>query len=234
MIKVLLIDDDARLHSLMRHIAEEHGWNLVGVRSGQEGLDALARERSDVVILDIMMPRMNGFEVCRRIRQVNETVPVLFLSAKQDIVDKSIGFGAGADDFIVKPFDPDELALRVEAHCRRRKSLADGAPSQRTGTMTVGDLEFSFDSYEVRKRGKVVPLTSKEYEIVGLLASNPGKVFTREQIYAYIWGERPEAASASITVFMRKIREKLEDNPSEPYYIKTVWRIGYKFRGEND
>ena len=175
MIKVLLIDDDARLHSLMRHIAEEHGWNLVGVRSGQEGLDALARERPDVVILDIMMPRMNGFEVCRRIRQVNETVPVLFLSAKQDIVDKSIGFGAGADDFIVKPFDPDELALRVEAHCRRRKSLADGAPSQRTGTMTVGDLEFSFDSYEVRKRGKVVPLTSKEYEMRGASGLQPGQ-----------------------------------------------------------
>lgn len=228
--KVMLIDDDKSLHVLMRRIVEGAGYRFCGAMDGVAGLALLADEKPDLLLLDVMMPDMNGFEVCRTMREGGRRIPVIFLSAKGDIVDKSIGFNAGGDDYVVKPFSSDELLLRVQAHLRRhRDDLAFAKAVSREGTSQTGDLEIRFNQYEAYLRGEPVNLTAKEFEILALLAANPGQVFTRSQIYEHIWGEDSSVDESTITVFMRKIREKIEDNPSQPKYLLTVWRVGYKF-----
>lgn len=228
--KVMLIDDDESLHVLMRRIVEDAGYAFCASFDGEEGLTLLADEKPDLLLLDVMMPGMNGFEVCRRMREDGRRIPIIFLSAKGDIVDKSIGFKAGGDDYVVKPFSPDELLLRIEAHLRRHKDdLAFAKAVNREGSATTGDLEVFFNQYEARLHGRKVDLTAKEFEILALLAANPGQVFTRAQIFEHIWGVDSEVDESSITVFMRKIREKIEENPSQPQYLLTVWRVGYKF-----
>ena len=228
--KIMLIDDDESLHVLVKRLMDDAGYAFCSAYGGEEGLRALAAEKPDLLLLDVMMPGMNGFDVCRQMREAGRRIPVVFLSAKGDIVDKSIGFKAGGDDYVVKPFSSDELMLRIEAHLRRhRDDLAFAKAVTRGGSNKVGDLEILFNQYEVRLRGQVVDLTAKEFEILALLAANPGQVLTRAQIYEHIWGEGSEVDESSITVFMRKIREKVEDNPSQPKYLLTVWRVGYKF-----
>ena len=228
--KIILIDDDESLHVLVKRLMDDAGYAFCSAYGGEEGLRALAAEKPDLLLLDVMMPGMNGFDVCRQMREAGRRIPVVFLSAKGDIVDKSIGFKAGGDDYVVKPFSSDELMLRIEAHLRRhRDDLAFAKAVTRGGSNKVGDLEILFNQYEVRLRGQVVDLTAKEFEILALLAANPGQVLTRAQIYEHIWGEGSEVDESSITVFMRKIREKIEDNPSQPRYLLTVWRVGYKF-----
>ncbi len=228
--KVMLIDDDKGVHVLMRRIIEDAGYQYCAAYDGESGLKMLAEEHPDLLLLDVMMPGVNGFDVCTKIREQGRRIPIIFLSAKGDIVDKSIGFKAGGDDYVVKPFSPDELLLRIEAHLRRHKSdLAFAKAVSREGSNKTGDLEIFFNRYEVRLRGEPVDLTAKEFEILALLASSPGQVFTRNQIYEHIWGRDSGVDENSITVFMRKIREKIEDNPSQPKYLLTVWRVGYKF-----
>ena len=228
--KIMLIDDDKSLHVLMRRILEGSGYRFCGAQDGASGLEMLVQEKPDLLILDVMMPGMNGFEVCRRMREGGRRIPVIFLSAKGDIVDKSIGFDAGGDDYVVKPFSSDELLLRVQAHLRRhRDDLAFAKAVSREGSSKTGDLEIRFNSYEAYLRGRPLNLTAKEFEILALLAANPGQVFTRGQIYEHIWGSDSTVDESSITVFIRKIREKIEDNPSQPKYLLTVWRVGYKF-----
>lgn len=228
--KVMLIDDDKGVHVLMRRIVEDAGYRYCAAYDGESGLKVLAEEHPDLLLLDVMMPGMNGFDVCTRIREQGRRIPIIFLSAKGDIVDKSIGFKAGGDDYVVKPFSPDELLLRIEAHLRRHKSdLAFAKAVSREGSNKTGELEIFFNRYEVRLKGEPVDLTAKEFEILALLASSPGQVFTRNQIYEHIWGRDSSVDENSITVFMRKIREKIEDNPSQPKYLLTVWRVGYKF-----
>ena len=228
--KIMLIDDDESLHVLIRRIAGEAGYGFCSAFDGESGLAGIAAEKPDLLLLDVMMPGMNGFDVCLRMREEGRRIPIIFLSAKGDIVDKSIGFKAGGDDYVVKPFSADELMLRIEAHLRRhRDDLSFAKAVSREGSNRTGDLEILFNQYEVRLRGLQVDLTAKEFEILALLAANPGQVFTRGQIYEHIWGSESEVDESSITVFMRKIREKVEDNPSQPKYLLTVWRVGYKF-----
>ena len=215
---IMLADDDEGLRQVIERIVVEDGYDFCCAGTGSEALALYEAEHPDLVILDVMMPELNGFDVCSELRKRGSKVPVLFLSAKGDIVDKSVGFKTGADDYLVKPFSPVELSLRIGA-----------LPASR---IAIGDVEVLLDSYEVRVRGKAVDLTSKEFEIVALLASSPGKVFTREQILEHIWGQSSDTDLRSITVFVRKIREKIEDNPSTPRYLLTVWRVGYKFCDE--
>ena len=177
-IKVMLVDDDPSIHESLRDVVEEVGYEFCSALSGREGLRLLDEERPDLLLLDVMMPGMNGFDVCRQIREEGRRIPIIFLTAKNDIVDKSTGFGAGADDYVTKPFIADELLLRIDAHVRRhrddmrhvrRAEETDGMPPHRP-SCRVGDLEILFDRYEVRLRGEVVPLTAKEFEILSLLA----------------------------------------------------------------
>lgn len=238
-IKVMLIDDDPGIHESLRDVVEEVGYEFCGALSGREGLRLLDEERPDLLLLDVMMPGMNGFDVCRQMREAGRRIPVIFLTAKNDIVDKSTGFGVGADDYVTKPFIADELLLRIDAHVRRhrddlqqvrRTEEASETPTRRS-PCRIGELEVFFDRYEVHLRGEAVTLTAKEFEILSLLAESPGEVFTRRRIYEHLWGEASEVDENSITVFMRKIREKIEDSPSELRYLLAVWRVGYKPAG---
>lgn len=231
MAKVMLIDDDASLQVLIGQIAERDGHEYCCASSGADGLDMLHAQHPDFLILDVMLPDTNGFEICERIREEGNKIPILFLSAKGDIVDKSIGFKAGADDYLVKPFQLEELSLRIKAHLRRQVGAAKGGVSEareRRRIYHVGDLELFPGRYEVRLRGEPVVLSSREFELLELLASDPGSVFTREQIMEHLWGSVDAADPSSITVFVRRIREKIEDDPSKPRYLTTVWRVGYR------
>lgn len=231
MTKIMLIDDDESLQVLIGQIAQRDGYEYCCAGNGEEGLAMLRAERPDFLILDVMLPDTNGFEICEIIRAEGRKVPIMFLSAKGDIVDKSIGFKAGADDYLVKPFQTEELSLRVKAHLRRRSKVCDelATASPRHRRMyQVGDLELMFGKYEVRLAGKPVALSSREFELLELLASDPGSVFTRDQIMGHVWGDKNATDPNSVTVFVRKIREKIERDPSKPRYLITVWRVGYK------
>ena len=228
--KILFADDDEGMRTLVEHIFKENGYEYICAKDGEEALELFEREHPDMVLLDVVMPKLDGYEVCGRLRTMGQTVPIIMLTAKGDIVDKSVGFKMGADDYLVKPFVSQELLLRMEAHLRRHKSdLAFAKAIPREGSNATGDIEVCFNQYEVRLRGQKVDLTAKEFEILALLAASPGQVFTRAQIYEHIWGGESDVDESSITVFIRKIREKIEDNPSQPKYLLTVWRVGYKF-----
>ncbi|MDR1015304.1 MAG: response regulator transcription factor [Coriobacteriales bacterium] len=228
--KIMLVDDDLGIRSVIEDIVVQEGYEFHYVSHSLDALDAIKAERPDLLILDVMMPGLNGFDLCRRIRDDGRNIPIIFLSAKGDIVDKSIGFKAGGDDYVVKPFSSEELLLRIDAHIRRHKNdIAFNKESQLKGSSTTGDLEIFHDRYEIRKAGAPLNLSSKEFEIVSFMASEPGKVFTREQILEHIWGDSTLGDLNSVTVFIRRIREKIEDNPSQPKYLLTVWRVGYKF-----
>ena len=230
--KVMLIDDEDGLQRAMRELLVSHGYEFCGAMNGEEGLEMLSREHPDLLLLDVMLPGINGFDLCQKIRSQGRRIPIIFVSAKSDIVDKSIGFRAGGDDYVTKPFDSTELLLRIEANIRRHKDTIEFAhATNREGVAKIGDLEIHFDEYKALVKGKPVSLTTKEFEIIAFLAAHPGKVFTRSQIQEYIWGDA-DSKSNSITVFVRKIREKIEENPSEPKYLLTVQRVGYKMTDE--
>lgn len=229
MYKILLIEDDDSLRSAMRELLVMNGYCYVGAADGEEGLRLLRQEDPDLLLLDVMLPGVNGFELCQKIRDLGETLPIIFVSAKDDIVDKSMGFRAGGDDYVTKPFNSQELLLRIEANIRRSKEMtAAPVEAERPSVTRIGDLEIRFDEYQVLVDGVPAGLTTKEFEIVAFLALNPGKVYTRQQIQEYIWGEADYRDSNLITVFVRKIREKIEKNPSEPKHLITVHRVGYK------
>lgn len=231
MTKVMLVDDDASMQVLIEQIVRRGGYDFCCAGNGTDGLEMLRAERPDFLILDVMLPDINGFEICEIVRGEGRNVPIMFLTAKGDIVDKSIGFKAGADDYLVKPFQSEELLLRLNAHLRRRERDRERqreGRDHRSEAFSVGDLEIRFGKYEVRLRGEVVALSSREIELIELLASDPGAVFTRDQILETLWGSKEAADPNSITVMVRKIREKIEDDPSKPRYLVTVWRVSYK------
>lgn len=229
MTKVMLVDDDASMQVLIEQIVRRGGYDFCCAGNGTDGLAMLRAERPDFLILDVMLPDINGFEICEIIRGEGRKVPIMFLTAKGDIVDKSIGFKAGADDYLVKPFQPEELLLRLNAHLRRRQREREGGErGHRAEVFSVGDLEIRFGKYDVRLRGESVALSSREIELLEVLASDPGAVFTRDQILEALWGSKEAADPNSITVMVRKIREKIEDDPSKPRYLVTIWRVGYK------
>ena len=229
MAKIMLIDDDESLQILVGQIIARDGYEYCCAGNGADGLALFRAEEPDLLILDVMLPDINGFDICETVRAENADVPIVFLSAKGDIVDKSVGFKAGADDYLVKPFQPEELSLRIKAQLRRvlRNSRETVASEKRT-SYRVGDLELLLGKYEVRLAGKAVSLSSREFELLELLASDPGSVFTRDQILEHVWGSKDATDPNSVTVFVRKIREKIEADPSKPRYLITVWRVGYK------
>ena len=228
--KIMLADDEENIRIVVEHIVTEDGYAFCYAADGDEALMVFAKEQPDLVILDVMMPKLNGFEVCSKLREEGYTIPIIFLSAKGDIVDKSVGFRAGANDYLVKPFSSLELSLRIEALLRWRNREADhGFRLEKKESCKFDDLEIYFNRYEVKLRGQKVELTPKEFKILAYMAANHGEVFTREQLLAHVWGEDYVGELATIAVFIRKIREKIEDVPSKPKYLQTVWSVGYKF-----
>lgn len=228
-LKVMLVDDEDSIRKIVEHLIQKEGHDFCYAADGEKALQMFAHENPDLVILDVMLPEVDGFEVCRRIRQ-DSAVPIILLSAKGDIVDKSVGFNMGADDYMTKPFSPVELALRIRAMFRRSAFKKKAESSQENkDCITIKDLEINNKSFEVNIRGKRVDLTTKEFELLSFMANHPGQVFTRKQLFDNLWGEKYLGDSGTITVFIRKIREKIELDPAHPEYILTVWGVGYKF-----
>lgn len=231
--KILIADDEKDICEVVTKIVERNHHECVSVHDGIDVVETFQAEQPDLVILDVMMPYKNGFDLCREIRDINQKVPILMLSAKSDIVDKSIGFAAGADDYIAKPFNSDELLLRIESGLRRVKlSQEDSSPIRNKSVVHIGEMEIRLKKNELLIEGKYVNLTPKEFQILAFLANHPGEIFTSQSIIENVWGESYMPDSTSIAVFIRKIRNKIEKDPSKPKYLQTIWKEGYRLGGE--
>ncbi|TCT15478.1 DNA-binding response OmpR family regulator [Natranaerovirga pectinivora] len=227
--KVLIVDDEVELADILSDYLEKEGFVTKTAHNGEEALDYFKAFNPQLVILDIMMPKIDGMEVCRIIRSMS-SIPVLMLSSKSSEIDKILGLGLGADDYITKPFSPGEVVARVKAQLRRYLQLSSPSLEEK-GLLQFGDLVIDSKSYSVRIGEKIAGLAAKEFEILLYMAKHPNQVFSREQLFDQIWGFDEYGDVNTVTVHIRKIREKIEKEPSEPKYIKTVWGVGYKFDG---
>jgi len=222
---ILLVEDDSAIQEMVEKYLIKEGFQITIASDGEEGVLTFLKGSFDLIILDIMMPKLDGLEVVRIIRE-KSAVPILMMSAKDTDVDKAVGLGLGADDYICKPFSMIELAARVKASIRR--STKYSATEQKEETIEIGDLKIDLINFTVQKKEKQLKLTLKEFEILKLFVKNQNRVFTKAQIYNLIWNEEYYGDDNVINVHMRRLREKIEDDPSNPEYIKTLWGIGYK------
>ncbi len=231
MTTILIADDEASIRDAVSFYMHKEGYGVVAVKDGDEALREYESQHFDLVILDIMMPRHGGFEVCSAIRDKDPAIPVVFLSAKSDLIDKNLGFKLGADDYITKPFEPVELVLRVNS-CLRRSQTASQQPVPDTdkerSVIILGDLRIDTRIREASVNDRRVDLTAKEYDVLALLARCPNTVFTRQQILDEVWGVDYFGSAGIVAVFIRKLREKIESDPSMPAHILTEWGVGYR------
>lgn len=227
--RVLIVEDDEAIANLERDYLLLSGYETDIAKTGSEGLFMAIDNDYDLVLLDIMLPGMDGFSICRRIREKKET-PILFVSAKKEAYDKIQGFGLGADDYIVKPFDPAELVARVKAHISRFEKLTSHEPLRHKTVIEYSGIRIDEDARQVYKNGVEIGLTSKEFEILLLFMNNPNMVFSREQIYERVWGFDSYGDTATVTVHLNRIRDKIEDDPARPRYLQTIWGAGYIFK----
>lgn len=225
--KILVIDDEKEIAELIEiHLLNE-GYEVYTANCGEQALAILAAEDIQLAILDIMMPGMDGLEVCRRIRR-DKNIPILMLSAKSQDMDKILGLSTGADDYLTKPFNVLELLARVKSQLRRYLYFNVQNPVVSNDLIKIRGLTIDKQSHKVSVYDREVSLTPTEYEILLLLASHPGRVFSAEEIFQNVWQENYFDSNNTVMVHIRKIREKIEDNPSSPLFIKTLWGVGYK------
>ena len=224
---ILLVDDEDAVQKLLAYPLERDGFRVVQARDGEEALARFAEERVDLVVLDVMLPKLDGLEVCKRLR-ASSTVPIIMLTARDDELDKVLGLELGADDYITKPFSIREFRSRVRALLRRAAIPADGRAGE--GTIESGELRIDVGRRDVDVGGRPVQLTYVEFELLRTLASSPGRVYTREQLLEALWGGSDYREPRTIDVHVRHLREKLERDPSEPAYVHTVRGVGYRFR----
>jgi DNA-binding response OmpR family regulator len=230
--RILLADDEQSILTLLSYPLRQDGFDVVRASSGVEALERFAEDEFDLVVLDVMMPNVDGLEVCRRMR-ASSSVPIIMLTAKGEEIDKVLGLELGADDYITKPFSIREFRSRVKAALRRSSMRAPAAVAdgeEQTEPLEAGELRLDFDKRTLRMRGEVVRTTFVEFEIVSLLARHPGRVFTREGLLERIWGDSAYRDPRTIDVHIRHLREKVERDPKEPEYIFTVRGVGYRFR----
>ena len=226
--KILIIDDDEKLNRLLTDYLSKMGFTVLTSTLPSAGLEKLEEETPDLVILDVMLPEMDGFEVCRTIRQ-SSSVPVVMLTARGEVMDRVVGLEIGADDYLPKPFEPRELVARIQAILRRIQTKS------KSGIKTIGALCIDFHKYEVRVDDKLVHLTLNEFECLVLLVKNKGKVLNRDQIIEELRGIEWDAFNRSVDITMSRLRQKLGDDPKNPRFIKTIWGTGYLFiGGENE
>lgn len=224
---VLVVDDDKEIAELVEiHLAGD-GYRVFKAYNGREGLAVMEREKIDLAILDIMMPGMDGLSVCRAIRE-KSNIPIIVLSAKASDKDKIVGLSTGADDYVVKPFNPLELTARVKSQLRRYTELNPETAKEASGDLTVGPLVINRESHSVLSYGRDVKLTPIEFDILHLLASNAGRVFSTDEIFERVWNERMYEANNTVMVHIRRLREKIELDSSDAKIIETVWGVGYK------
>ncbi|MCY6485231.1 response regulator transcription factor [Clostridium aestuarii] len=225
--KILIIEDDVSIAELERDYLEINGFFVDIDNNGSSGLIAAKNKDYNLIILDLMLPGVDGFEICRQIRAEKE-VPILMVSAKKEEIDKIRGLGLGADDYITKPFSPSELVARVKAHLVRYERLL-GSEKPNKNMIEITGLCIDKTSRRIYVNDKEVAFTTKEFDVLTLLASNPNRVFTKEEIFERIWGTDSLGGIATVTVHIRNIREKIEFDASNPQYIHTIWGVGYRF-----
>jgi hypothetical protein len=222
-VKIMVVDDDSNICELLRLYLEKEGFEAVIASNGQKALDMFDAEKPDLMLLDVMMPQLDGWQVCREIRK-KSSCPIIMLTAKGEVFDKVLGLELGADDYVVKPFETKEVIARIKAVLRR-----SGAQDQKKAKEVSYDgLYINMENYELRVRGKQIDTPPKEMELIYHLASNPNRVYTRDQLLDEVWGFEYYGDSRTVDVHVKRLREKL-DGVSDQWTLKTVWGVGYKF-----
>ena len=224
---ILVVDDEKEIRDLIEIYLKNEGYNTLKASDGFEALSLLKAREVQLIILDVMMPNMDGIRACMKIREERNT-PIIMLSAKSEDMDKIMGLTTGADDYITKPFNPLELIARVKSQLRRYIKLNNNSVAFGRAVLELDDLVINTETHEISIDGRAVKLTPREFDILELLARNAGKVFSIENIYQSVWKESFIQSDNTVMVHIRKIREKIEKDPRNPRYIKTVWGVGYK------
>ncbi|OUQ16229.1 DNA-binding response regulator [Lachnoclostridium sp. An14] len=228
MSKILIIEDEESIAELEKDYLELSGFEVEIAGDGDVGLKKALEEEFDLIILDLMLPGTDGFEICRRVREVKNT-PIIMVSAKKEDIDKIRGLGLGADDYMTKPFSPSEMVARVKAHLARYERLiGSGVPVN--DVIEIRGLKIDKTARRVWVNGEEKNFTTKEFDLLAFLAQNPNHVFTKEELFSKIWDMESVGDIATVTVHIKKIREKIEFNTAKPQYIETIWGVGYRFK----
>ena len=228
--KVLVVDDEKAIVKGIAFSIQNDGNEVDCAYDGEEALDMIRRSDYDIVLLDVMLPKMDGFEVCRRVREFSK-VPIIMLTAKNDDTDKIAGLTNGADDYVTKPFNIMEIKARIDAVLRRTSSEKKPAPQTDETVLCISDMKLERTNKRLFIAGREYNITVKEFEVLDLLASNPGKLYSRDKLLELIWGLDYPGGSRTVDVHVRRLREKIEEQPSEPKYVQTKWGVGYYFHG---
>ena len=226
---ILVVDDEEPIQELLRFNLEKAGYLVCVAKDGQEVLDRVEKEQPDLIVLDVMLPGMDGLEVCQRLR-LNpkfQQIPIIMLTAKGEEIDKVLGLEIGADDYMTKPFSPRELLARIKARLRSRN-----LPKEEEGQIVRGELRIDVKGFRVFVRGEETELTPKEFELLRVFAAHPGKVYSRDELLERIWGYEYDGDTRTVDVHVRHLRLKVERDPSNPEYIETLRGIGYRFKGQ--
>ncbi len=223
--KIIIIDDDEKLCELLIDYLSKYGYQVLTSPLPSEGIELIDKHKPDLIILDVMLPEMDGFEVCKKIRQ-DSSIPIIMLTARGEVTDKVVGLELGADDYMPKPFEPRELVARIQSVLRRSK--ADDISS----VLKFGELTVNLENHEVIINGEEIELTSTEFELLTLFVKHPGKVLSRDQIMEWVSGIEWESFNRSVDVLVSRLRHKLMDDPKHPIYLKTIWGTGYLFLGK--
>ncbi|MFE8699700.1 response regulator transcription factor [Cytobacillus sp. FJAT-54145] len=226
--KILIIEDDHSIAELQRDYLEAEDYLVDIENQGAQGLNRALTSHYDLYILDLMLPEINGFEICRLIRKERD-VPIIFVSAKKEDVDKIRGFRLGADDYLVKPFSPSELVARVKGHIARYEQLV-GKQVRSNKKLIVGSIQIDVEDRKVFVNNQEITLTSKEFDLLLFLVNNPNHVFSKEELFERLWGVDAIGDVSTVTVHIRKLREKVEMDSSNPQHIETIWGAGYRFK----
>lgn len=228
MSRILIIEDDEAIAEIEKDYLELSDFKVFVEYDGEKGLEKALNESFDLIILDLMLPEIDGFEVCKKIRE-SKDIPIIMVSAKKEDIDKIRGLGMGADDYLTKPFSPSELVARVKAHLSRYARLV-GICTVKNNCIKIRDLEIDKTARRVFIKGNEIIFTTKEFDLLVYLADNPNRVFSKEALFRSVWEMESVGDIATVTVHIKKIREKIEDDTSNPKYIETIWGVGYRFK----
>ena len=228
MSKILIIEDEQEIAELEKDYLELNGYEVEVSYNGTDGMAKAINEEQDLIIVDLMLPGTNGFDICKKVREV-KNIPIIIVSAKKDDIDKVKGLGWGADDYITKPFSPNELVARVKAHLARYERLV-GSVMEDNQIIEIRGLKIDTSARRVWINGEEKTFTTKEFDLLTFLAAHPNRVYTKDELYTNIWDMDSFGDIATVTVHIKKIREKLEFDTSNPQYIETIWGVGYRFK----
>jgi DNA-binding response OmpR family regulator len=232
-VHILIVEDDDEIASVVGDYLKREGYTVERAANGLRGLEQARAASWSLILLDVMLPGLDGLEVCRRLRAEHIDVPIIFLTARGEETDQVLGLGMGGDDYVLKPFSPAALVARVKAQLRRYHMQRDSSAPD-SEVLHFPGLDIDVAGAEVKRRGKRVPLTATEFELLRFLASHPGRVFTRDQLFREIWREDYPGDGSTVMVHLHRLREKVEDDPSAPRYIVTVRGLGYRFNAAGD